>query len=162
MDTQNTQNDEASATDEAVTKPLQQEIEALKIEATISRERAMRALADLENFKRREAEQKKQWSAMAVGSFLSAMSARIFELKKGMDLLEDPTYKAVVETFFSDAAKAGMQLIVPEAGVVIDPNRHEVLLAAEGKPGTVVAVLEPGIEYGGVVVMPAKISGASE
>jgi len=54
----------------------------------------------------------------------------------------------------------GLQDINPEAGDAIDPEQHEVLMAEEGEPGTVVRCLEIGWAFNDHVIQPAKVSGA--
>lgn len=156
------ENQDVTSTEVASIEELQAQIELLTQDLESQKDKAMRALADLENFRRREAEQRQQWGKMAVGGFLSNLAPRLFELQKGLDHLEDETYKSVVTTFFSEAKKSGMELIEPEAGTIIDPNKHEVLLTAEGDPGTIVQVLEPGLAYQDHTILPAKVSAAPE
>lgn len=120
----------------------------------------VRAVADLQNFQRRQSEQQALWSAMAVSNFVEKFLPNFLELQLGADHSTDEAVKKVVEKFFDGLEKQGLVKIAPEAGDDIDPALHEVLMAEEGEAGKVVRVLEPGWQYGEKVVSPAKISGA--
>ena len=121
-----------------------------------------RALADLANFQRREAENRMKWSEMAISDFLKKSLPSFLELYLGSEHSEDENFHQVVNKFFESLAKNGLEKISPATGDSIDPYMHEVLMIAEGEPGKVVKVLEPGWKFNTTVIQPAKISGASE
>ena len=141
---------------------LEAQIEAIQLEAEEAKSAQMRALADLQNFQRREASAKIAWTNSAVSKFLQNVLPSFLELQLGSEHSEDDTIKAVIIKFFGELEKQGLQKIAPEAGETIDPNCHEVLLMAEGEPGCVVQCLEPGWQYQDHVIVPAKVSGAAE
>ena len=136
-------------------------LEALeKIEKAESQK--ARALADLANFQRREKENRGKWSELAVSDFLKKSLPSFLELYLGSEHSDDENFRQVVNKFFENLAKNGLEKISPAAGDSIDPYLHEVLMIAEGEPGTVVQVLEPGWKFKKIVIQPAKISGAQE
>ena len=156
-------------TDQDLDNPLLERIEELEAQLLKSIEKAeaaedkkSRALADLANFQRREAENRAKWSEMAISDFLKKSLPSFLELYLGSEHSEDENFHQVVNKFFENLAKNGLEKISPAAGDLIDPNFHEVLMIAEGTPGTVVQVLEPGWKFNETVIQPAKISGASE
>ncbi|MCF7905681.1 nucleotide exchange factor GrpE [Candidatus Gracilibacteria bacterium] len=147
--------------------PQLQKIEALENELVSLQKKLeeaenaqMRALADLQNFQRREAEQKKNWVSFGVAEFLKQFLPRLLELQLGSEHSSDKDVKKVVESFFESLQKAGLEPISPRSGDSIDPEFHEVLMTEEGKAGCVVRTLEPGWKFGEVILTPAKVSAA--
>ncbi len=139
---------------------LESQLETLQAEAAQHQQAAVRALADLENVKRRQAEERSRWSTMAVQGFLTPLLPRLLELQKGLTHSTDTALTAVVQAFFAQCAEGGLQTITPDPGTPIDPDQHEVLMVAPtGEPGTVAQTLEPGWMYQGTVIIPAKVSG---
>lgn len=155
--------------DQNLNNPLLDKIEELEKDLLTATEKAeeaedkkSRALADLSNFQRREAENRAKWSEMAVSDFLKKSLPSFLELYLGSEHSKDENFHQVVNKFFENLAKNGLEKISPQTGETIDPYLHEVLMIAEGEPGKVVQVLEPGWKFRETVIQPAKISGASE
>ncbi len=150
---------------ELLTKKIE-DLENELLEATQKLEQAeskmTRALADLANFQRREKENRSKWSEMAVADFLKKLLPVFLELYLGVEHSKDENFQRVVKKFFENLAKNGLEKIAPQKGEAIDPYLHEVLMLAEGEPGKVVQVLEPGWKFNNTVIQPAKISGAQE
>ena len=145
--------DEMAATETSELQQLQAQLD----EAESAK---LRALADLQNFQRREAENKKNWVQFGVADFLKKLLPRFLELKLGAEHSEDKDMQKAVENFFAELQKSGLEVIQPEAGTPIDPDFHEVLMAEKGTSGTVVRTLDPGWKFGDTVIAPAKVSAA--
>jgi molecular chaperone GrpE len=139
---------------------LEQTIEQLSEKLESETGAKMRALADLQNFQRRNTEQQALWSAMAVKDFLQKFLPNLLELSLGAEHSTDEDMKKVVSKFAENLTKQGIEKIEPKAGDMIDPDLHEVLMVEEGTPGKVVRVLEPGWKFQNSVIQTAKISGA--
>ncbi|MCF7846616.1 MAG: nucleotide exchange factor GrpE [Candidatus Gracilibacteria bacterium] len=149
--------------------PLLKKIETLEAEIDTLEERRekaedarKRALADLENFRRRETEGRKSWSSLAVAEFLQKLLPNFLELSLGAEHSADKDVKEVVEKFWGKLHTLGVEKIDPAPGTPLDPEKHEVLMTAEGEAGKVVQVLEPGWQFGGKPILPAKVSAAPE
>jgi len=123
-----------------------------------AKEGKVRALADLENMRRRQGEEQASWHKRAVGGFFQRIIPNLLELSLGALHSTDETAKATIQKFFADLSKHGFSKIEPEPGTALDAERHEVLLAEEGNPGQIVRCLEIGWEYDGQVIAPAKVS----
>ena len=121
----------------------------------------MRALADLQNQQRREAENRAKWGEMSVVSFLSKVLPNFLELRLAQEHTADEAVKSVIEKFFGTLDGAGISTIQPQAGELLDTHVHEVMMIAEGEPGKIVLCLEPGWKYGESVIIPAKVSAAA-
>jgi len=140
---------------------LTQQIVDLTAQIEVEKARAMRALADLNNYKRRVEEQKKIWGQMATEGFLVSTLNALQILLKARETTEDSDIKMAVEQYKKALESAGLEAIVPEIGEALNTDKHEVLMTAEGEAGTIVAVLEPGWMLQGSVITPAKVSAAA-
>ena len=120
-----------------------------------------RALADLENFKRREGENKKNWSQFAVIDFIKKVVPNFLELSRGAEHSKDEAMTQVVSKFFTNLETQGLTQINPQAGDEMDPEKHEVLMLAEGEKGKIVQTLESGWMFQEKVIIPAKVSAAA-
>ncbi len=155
--------------DKKINNPLLKRVEELEQEllqatekAEAAENKATRALADLANFQRRESENRLKWSNLAISDFLKKVLPTFLELSLASEHSDDKNFQQVIDNFFKNLAKNGLEKISPQTGDQINPEFHEVLMVAEGKPGTVVQVLEPGWKFQDIVIKPAKISGATE
>jgi molecular chaperone GrpE len=138
------------------------ELQALKEQLFQAEELKIRALADLENFRRRESENKKNWSNLAIAEFCRSQLKTFLELQMGVQHSTDEDVKKVVTKFFSNLSTSGLNMIEPKPGETIDPDKHEVLMAESGdNPGTIVQVLEPGWQFQETILAPAKVSAVS-
>lgn len=157
-DTQNTANpgDGAASQDPAVAQ--------LQADLTAMTETAKRALADLQNFKRRAEEERAELQVYANMRLLQALFpaldnfARAFattpeELKtnewvKGVQAIENNLMTAL--------STLGLE-VIDQTGVAADPHRHEILMEGEGAAGTVLQIFEKGYAFNGKTVRAAKV-----
>ena len=155
LQTQITQLEEKITAYEEVIASLQADVEA-------ETEQTKRVLADLENFRRREGENKKNWSEDAVAKFLKAFLPQFLALHLGSKQSEDKDLVASIEAFMKSIEKEGLTQVNPETGTKVDPNLHEVVMVAEGEAGTIAEVFEPGWKYKDTLISPAKVSGVPQ
>lgn len=139
---------------------LESALETAQAEAEEAKAASLRALADLENFRRRQSGEQAKWSEQAVTDFLRKVLPSFLELSLGASHSEDEGMQQVVEKFFDNLRQQGLTDINPAAGEAIDPEQHEVLMVEEGQAGTVVRCLEIGWAFNQTVIQPAKVSGA--
>ncbi len=139
---------------------LESALEQAQAETEEAKASSLRSLADLENYRRRLSGEQARWSDQAVTAFLRKALPSFLELSLGASHSTDETMQQVVEKFFETMRSQGLKDISPQAGETINPELHEVLMAEEGEPGTVVRCLEIGWEFNGNVIQPAKVSGA--
>jgi molecular chaperone GrpE len=139
---------------------LEEQLELLQTDLELANSSKLRALADLENFQRRESENKKNWSNFAVAEILKAFFPNLLELELGAEHSENKDFKVGVDKFFENLTKQGGLRIVPKKGDSIDPNFHDVIMAAEGEPGKIAQVFESGWQLGEMVITPAKVSAS--
>ncbi len=139
---------------------LEARLEALSLECESAKSAQLRALADLQNVQRRESEHKKNWVNSGIAEFVKPLLPRFLELQLGAEHSGDADMKKAVTHFFNELKKMGIEPINPKKGELMNPNLHEVLMAEEGTPGTVVRVLEIGWRFGDTILTPAKVSAA--
>ncbi len=136
----------------------------LQAELTAMTETAKRAMADLQNFKRRTEEERSEIQIFANMRLLEAIFpaldnfARAFELVP--EKLEEEEWIKGVAAIEGNLMKAltdlGLELI-DQTGVPADPNKHEVLMEGEGPAGQVIQVFEKGYAFKGKTIRPAKV-----
>ncbi|MGE4170409.1 MAG: nucleotide exchange factor GrpE [Candidatus Margulisiibacteriota bacterium] len=149
------------ATPEAV---LEAEITGLKEQVAIEKDKALRAAAELENFKRRKENEVEQFKKFALerfvlellpvlDSFDRAASANTDEqnLKEGFELIQKQ-FQAVLEKLGVSPFEA--------VGTPFDPNLHQAVLQEANKEveaGTVVKEFQKGYKLQDRVIRAAMV-----
>ena len=141
---------------------LTQKIETLEVALEEAKNKELRALADLQNFQRREAENKVYWSRDAVCSFLIPLLPRLGELEKSKEHTQDTDVQKTIENFLNLLQKMGLHKISPIPKEPVNTEYHEVLLTEPGKGRCIVQVLESGWGFQDRVITPAKVSAGAE
>lgn len=149
---------------------LHQALEEKTREAEANHDRALRALADLDNYKKRVQREREEWGRYATESLLR-------EILPVLDNF-DRAIHAAKEAPQAESLLAGVDLIRREllkalesAGVTpygaegerFDPERHEAVMrveASEAPEGMVVQELRRGYLLNGKVLRPAQVSVA--
>lgn len=143
------------------TKP---QIQALQIQLDAMTETAKRALADLQNFKRRTEEEKKSLALFAnmeivlqllpvIDNFRRAF-AHVPEELRGNEWI-DGIYR--IEKQFTDALKNIGIMEIPSVGNLVNPLHHEVVMQGPGEKDIVIAEFERGYMFQNKVLRPAKV-----
>jgi len=137
------------------------------------KDRLLRALAEMENLRRRTEREVADAKTYAVTSFARETIALADNLRRALDSFPkaaretlEPHVVALLEgvelterDFLSRLARFGVKKMEAESAR-FDPNRHEALfeIPDETKPaGTVAQVVEPGYTIGERVLRPAKV-----
>lgn len=159
-----------SPTDQAAQPAQDDPVAVLQADLNAMTETAKRAMADLQNFKRRTEEERGEIQIFANMRLLEAIFpaldnfARAFELMP--EHLEEEEWVKGIQSIESNLMNAltnlGLELI-DQTGVPADPNKHEVLMQSEGPAGQVVQIFEKGYAFKGKTIRPAKVQvGRSE
>ena len=144
------------------TDPKDQEIEKLKQELTEMTEISKRALADLQNFKRRSEDEKQAFVAYANVALISELLPSIENIYRVMEHENKDTEwaKGVEQTLkqvLQSLEKIGLK-VIPTKDRMFDPNLHEAMMVAPGEKDKILSELEKGYMLNGKVVKPAKVS----
>jgi molecular chaperone GrpE len=151
------------------------EVAALRAEVAELRDRALRALADAENTRKRAEREKIETSQYAVAGFARSLLPVADNLRRALDALHadkramDDTQKAIVEGVEATErelqavlVRHGVKLIAAE-GAKFDPHLHHAVAevpAAGKEPGTVVNVIQSGYTIGERLLRPAMVTVA--
>ncbi|MDP3976297.1 MAG: nucleotide exchange factor GrpE [bacterium] len=154
-----------------MTKPKQQgddkksgQEDELKAKLEEAEGRALRAVAELQNAKRRMEEDKRSFAAFANQGLILELLGIVESFNRSAehlpeDLKSNEWAKGVLmidQQLNAFLAKQGVKKIEVKKGDAIDPSKHEVVMR-EGEGQLVVDVLERGYEMNGRVVKPARV-----
>ncbi|MEQ8964754.1 MAG: nucleotide exchange factor GrpE [Azospirillaceae bacterium] len=157
-------------------EPLDAEVARLQEENAKLRDQALRAMAEVENVRRRAQKEKEDASKFAISKFAGDLLDPIDNLRRALEAAPDDPAQAGPEalTTLLDGVSAtergllaaferhGLVRVDP-AGEAFDPNYHEAMFEVPNsgqKPGTVVQVLQPGYVLNGRLVRPARVGVA--
>lgn len=152
------------------------ETEALRAEVAELRDRALRALADAENTRKRAEREKTDASQYAISSFARALLPVADNFRRAIDsisaekraAMDEPTraildgVEATERELEAVLARHGVKPI-EAAGAKFDPHLHQAVaeVPAQGQePGTVVNVLQSGYTIGERLLRPAMVTVA--
>lgn len=156
-----TQQDDSNPADDAIVDDVvvddTSEIDRLK-------DMAARAQADLQNAKARMEKESQDIRMYAMQSMIEKLLPTVDNFQRAFDHLPEDLkdhdwvkgLQATEQKLMSDLESVGLQKL-ESMGNVIDPEKHEILQAAEGDKDIVVQVLEEGYSLNGKVIRPAKV-----
>ena len=153
----------------AVSEPADQEIQRLEREVSEWKERAQRASADFDNYRKRAMRERDEAHGKGQGDVLGRIVEVIDDLARVAHL--DPTQTstealhegmlAIERKFLRTLEGAGVERIDP-AGQPFDPKVHEAVAAlpasSEEQDQTVGAVYQHGYLFKGVLLRPARVA----
>ena len=144
---------------------LKAALEAAEVRANEGRDQALRALAELENVRRRASRDVENAHKYALEKFageligvkdslemgLAVQNATAEDLRAG----SDATLKLLAKAF----EKSGLQEVTPE-GQPFNPELHEAIAmmpSADHAPNTVINVIQKGYQLSGRLLRPARV-----
>lgn len=158
--------EDAEASFQGRLEELEVELERLRMEAESASDRALRTLAEFDNYRRRN--ERERDSARREGAFPV--------LRELLDVADN--FDRALEHAGADVPKAfleGMRLVasgmhdlldrhgvskIQSLGAPFDPEIHEALTSSPSKdvePNTVIREVQPGYRWGDRVLRPAKV-----
>ena len=166
---------EASAEQEGNNEQAEMRIAELekalaKAEKTVDdqKDSVVRAKAEVENMRRRAAQDVEKAHKFALEKFASSLLPVIDNLERAIQFAdkENEAVKSVVEgvelthqSFISTVEKFDMEVVDPE-GEAFNPDRHQAMSMVENaelKPNTVTAVMQKGYVLNGRLLRPAMV-----
>jgi len=159
---------EGAAIDPAYVVELEQKLEQAVNAATEEKDRALRTVAEMENLRRRTAQDVEKAHKFALEKFATELLPVLDNLERTIQVADKqneavkPLLEAVELTLKSMAnsvAKFGVIAIDPQ-GQSFDPNQHQAMSMVENAdvaPNTVIAVMQKGYELNGRVIRPAMV-----
>ena len=147
---------------------LEAQLEAAQQASLEERERAVRAVAEMENLRRRAAQDVEKAHKFALEKFAAELLPVLDNLERAIELAdkENDTLKPMIEgveltlkSMQSGVAKFGLVALDP-TNQPFDPNAHQAMSmvpSADVAPNTVIAVMQKGYELNGRVIRPAMV-----
>ena len=147
---------------------LELQLSAANERAQAEKDQALRALAEMENLRRRAAQDVEKAQKFALEKFAGDLLPVIDSLERALEHTdkENEAFKAVYEgveltlkSMLNTIEKYGVLQIDPQ-GAPFDPNKHEAMSMVESAdvaPNSVVAVMMKGYELNGRVLRPAMV-----
>jgi molecular chaperone GrpE len=126
--------------------------------------RLKRTQADFQNYKKRAKKRQDQIRDTATEDFVERVVPVRDNLVRALDQPEGADIRGGVESTLAEFDRVleeeGVEVIEPEPGEDVDPQRHEVMMRTESdQPAdTVASTFEAGYEMGGSVIRAAKIT----
>ncbi|MGQ9655864.1 MAG: nucleotide exchange factor GrpE [Thermodesulfobacteriota bacterium] len=147
---------------------LKQQVNQLKGEVEQLRDKWMRAVADLENFKKRSAREREDYCKYASEELLREMLPVVDNLERALNHAGDHEkeealtegIQMTLRQFLSVMEKFGVARI-QALHEPFDPSRHEAVMqveSADHQPNTVVQELERGYLLHDRLLRPAKVA----
>jgi molecular chaperone GrpE len=161
------QGNESSSRDQA--QPADAALAAAEQRALESRDMYMRALAEMENIRKRSARDIEQAQKFAVDRFANDLVGVKDSLELGLEssasaeALKEGT-QATLKLLAKAFERAGVVEIDPK-GEIFNPELHEAMAmqpSAEHVPNTVLQVVQKGYQLNGRLLRPARVIVAKE
>lgn len=159
--------EQPGASPDSVPAPAVDPVAALEAELAETRDKMLRALAEVENTRTRARREREDAGKYAISSFARDLLTVSDNLRRALEAtppeLKSSALLQGIEATERDLLKIlekhGIRRIEP-MGQSFDPNFHEVMFEAPlpGKPsGSVLQVLEPGYVIGERLLRPARV-----
>lgn len=163
--------DEGNSTEVVLAK----RVEELEAALADMKDKAMRALAEAENTRKRSEREKLDTSKFAIGKFAKdllevadnmrrAVQTIPAEAKEESDLIKNIIIgvEATEKSMLSAFERNGIKLLAPTEGK-FDPNYHEAMFEAEDpskQAGDIIQLIEPGFVLHDRLLRPARVGVA--
>ncbi|OIP80405.1 nucleotide exchange factor GrpE [Candidatus Peregrinibacteria bacterium CG2_30_44_17] len=143
---------------------IELELEQLKKEHSALTETAKRAVADLQNFKRRVDEERSELRIFANAELITALFPIIDNLKRAEgnlpEELTDNEWVKGIQSIEKQLVDTLTSLGLEETGEVgekFDPQLHEAVMQDTGTKDEITEVFEKGFSFKGRSIKPAKV-----
>ncbi|MFO7833748.1 MAG: nucleotide exchange factor GrpE [Halohasta sp.] len=153
---------------EARIEELDAELEAKDEEIDDLTEKLQRSRADFQNYKKRMEDKQAEMQARATEDLVSRFTKIRGNLVRALDQDEDadirPGIQSTLDEFDVILQEENVEIISPEAGDAVDPQRHEVMMRVDSDQpdGTVADVYQDGYEMAGKVLQAAQVTVSSD
>ena len=153
---------------EAEIAVLHAELEAAKQTIEDQKDSVVRAAAEVENIRRRTAQDVEKAHKFALEKFASELLPVLDNLERAIEFAdkENDAIKSVIEgvemtakSFVDAVAKFGVEVVSPQ-GETFNPEFHQAMSiqpSAEVEPNTVIAVMQKGYLLNGRLLRPAMV-----
>ena len=158
---------EQSKIEATTIEQLEKELSEAEAKASLNWDKALRAVAELENIKRRAERDVESAHKYSIEKFANGLLPVIDSLEKALEVKSDlPEMKTMrqgiemtLKLFTDTVAKFGLEMVNP-MGEQYDPHVHEAMTLVDNgevSPNTVMAVYQKGWKLNGRLVRPARV-----
>jgi len=143
---------------------LESELERREERVEELEEKFKRKQADFQNYKKRMKKRREQEKERATEDLVERLLDVRDNLKRALEQDEDADIRdgieATLRQFDDELGRENVEMVEPDPGAEVDPQRHEVLLRVESDQpeGTVAEVHRPGYEMAGKVIRTAQVT----
>jgi molecular chaperone GrpE len=140
------------------------EIAQLQADLAAMTESAKRAMADLQNYRRRVEEERGELLVFANQQLLQAIFPALDNFTRAFDSIPEELksnewvkgVEAIESSLMNSLINLGLE-VIDQTGVPFDPHRHEVLIEGDGESGQVLQIFEKGYAFKGKTIRAAKV-----
>jgi molecular chaperone GrpE len=158
-DKDQTQTEEASTTIEP-----KSEVEQLQEELAKMKETALRALADLQNYKKKAEEERFSLISMGQVNLMTELLPVLDNFTRAFAHIPDDLSQNEWVSGVSQIEKQLISIIknigleeIPTVGQVANPNLHEIITTAPGEKDMIIQEIEKGYTFKGKVLRASKV-----
>ena len=143
---------------------LEAELDEKNEEVDELTDKLARSRADFQNYKKRNKKQQAQIKQRATADLVSQFTNVRENLVRALDQDEDadirPGVESTLEEFDSILDSEGVEIISPELGESVDPNRQEVMMRVDSDQpaGTIADVYQEGYALDDQVLQAAQVT----
>ncbi len=147
---------------------LEADLDAKDDEIDELTDKVARSRADFQNYKKRTKQQQERIETQATADIVSQFTTVRENLVRALDQEEGanirPGIESTLEEFDSILEREGVEIISPDLGESVDPNRHEVMMRVDSDQpaGTIADVYQEGYELGDRVLQAAQVTVSEE
>jgi len=147
---------------------LEAELDEKDAEIDELTEKLSRSRADFQNYKKRMKDKQEEMQARATEDLVSRFTKIRGNLVRALDQDAEadirPGIQSTLDEFDAILEEENVEIISPEPGDEVDPQRHEVMMRVDGDQpdGTVVDVYQDGYEMAGKVLQAAQVTVSSD
>ena len=153
---------------EAEIERLEAELDEAEEEIDELTDKLSRSRADFQNYKKRMKDKQEEMQARATEDLVSRFTKIRGNLVRALDQDAEadirPGIQSTLDEFDAILAEENVEIISPEPGDEVDPQRHEVMMRVDGDQpdGTIVDVYQDGYEMAGKVLQAAQVTVSSD
>ncbi|MEA1930788.1 MAG: nucleotide exchange factor GrpE [Euryarchaeota archaeon] len=153
---------------EARIEALEAELDEKDAEIDELTEKLQRSRADFQNYKKRMQDKQEEMQARAAEDLVSQFTKIRGNLVRALDQDADadirPGIQSTLDEFDAILQEENVEIISPEPGDEVDPQRHEVMMRVDSDQpdGTVADVYQDGYEMAGKVLQAAQVTVSSD
>lgn len=132
------------------------ELEKVKEELEQMTEMAKRTMADMQNYRRRQEEERKAWMFMSNASLIKDLLPILDNLERAKEHISDPGLEMCINQLKNLLQNNGVKQI-ESLGKPFNPDHHEAIAEGPGEKSIITEEFEKGYMLGDRIIRHAKV-----